>query len=201
MARQIITECRDFIHLRFCASPLILSLGTSKWNERLTFIWKENFGSPILFLFSTSKTLVMLFLFQEWFDMRNVTVIFVCHSSSCTDTSLSALLVILSQVFESTFLDSSLQALFSPVHLFPPHFSLPVIFTQTCLSTTLCEQSVLSTVTLSCQWYAQLSNQQFSPQLLCAFHFTWNKYRIYERLHFCVKLWKKKNQTKCNIMH
>lgn len=80
------------------------------------------------------------------------------------------------------------------VHLFPPHFSLPVIFTQTCLSTTLFEQSVLSTVTLSCQWYAQLSNQQFSPRLLCAFHFTWNKYRIYERLHFCVKLWHYKMQ-------
>ncbi len=41
-----------------------------KWNTKLTFIWKEDFGplsnSPVIFLFSPSKMLLMMFLFQKW---------------------------------------------------------------------------------------------------------------------------------------
>lgn len=180
MARQIITECRDFIlenkHLRFCASPLVLSLGTSKWNEKRTFIWKENFGSPILFLFSTSKTLVMLFLFQEWFDMRNVTVIFVCHSSSCTDTSLSALLVILSQVFESTFLDSSLQALFSPVACAPFPTTL---FPSSHFYTNMLEYNTLWTVS------------PFNSDLILSVICTTVKSAIFPTIVVCISLYMK----------
>ncbi len=42
----------------------------SKWNAKFTFIWKENFGplsnSPVIFLLSPGKMLLMLFLFQKW---------------------------------------------------------------------------------------------------------------------------------------
>ncbi len=77
MAAQIITDCRnftlDFKQHGFCASPLFLqTLGTliSKLNAKFTFIWKEDFGalsnSPVLFLLSPGKMLLMMFLFQKW---------------------------------------------------------------------------------------------------------------------------------------
>ncbi len=42
----------------------------SKWNAKFTFIWKEDFGplsnSPVLFLLSPGKMLLVMFLFQKW---------------------------------------------------------------------------------------------------------------------------------------
>ncbi len=55
-----------------CLSTLPPDSGTliSKWNGKLTFIWKEDFGplsnSPVLFLFSPGKMLLTMFLFQKW---------------------------------------------------------------------------------------------------------------------------------------
>ncbi len=41
-----------------------------QWNTKCTFIWKEDFGplnnSPVIFLFSPGKMLLMMFLFQKW---------------------------------------------------------------------------------------------------------------------------------------
>ncbi len=54
-----------------CLSSLPPDSGTliSKLNAKFTFIWKEGFGpmsnSPILFLFSSGKMLLTLFLFQK----------------------------------------------------------------------------------------------------------------------------------------
>ncbi len=58
--------------LILCLSTLPPDSGTliSKWNAKCTFIWKEDFGplsnSPVLFLFSPGKMLLMMFLFQKW---------------------------------------------------------------------------------------------------------------------------------------
>ncbi len=42
----------------------------SKWKAKLDFIWKEDFGplsnSPVIFLLSPGKMLLMMFLFQKW---------------------------------------------------------------------------------------------------------------------------------------
>ncbi len=69
MAAQIITDCGnitlDFKLHGFCVSPFI-----SKWNAKFTFIWKEDFeppsNSPVIFLLSPGKMLLMMFLFQKW---------------------------------------------------------------------------------------------------------------------------------------
>ncbi len=78
MTAQIITDCGyftlDFKQHGFCASPLFLQTLVT-WlpngNAKFTFIWKEDFGplsnSPVLFLLSPGKMLLMLFLFQKWF--------------------------------------------------------------------------------------------------------------------------------------
>ncbi len=73
-APQIITYFRIFtLDLKqhgFCASPLFLQTLISKFNAKCIFIWKEDFGplsnSPVLFLLSPGKMLLMMFLFQKW---------------------------------------------------------------------------------------------------------------------------------------
>ncbi len=55
-----------------CLSILPPDSGTLifKWNAKLTFIWKEDFGplsnSPVLFLLSPGKMLLMMFRLQKW---------------------------------------------------------------------------------------------------------------------------------------
>ncbi len=55
-----------------CLSSVPPDSGTliSKWNAKLTFIWKENFGplsnSSVPFLLSPGKMLLTMFLFQKW---------------------------------------------------------------------------------------------------------------------------------------
>ncbi len=65
-------------------------------------------NSPVLFLLSPGKMLLTMFLFQKW-----LVALFLKMSergdSWCTDSSFSSLLVKLSQVFESTLLDSILK--------------------------------------------------------------------------------------------
>ncbi len=69
--------------------------------------------------------------------------------SWCTDSSFSSLLVKLSQVFESTLLDSILKLEVIPVACahFPTQF-LPVNFAIICFDTALLEQPPLSVMTL-----------------------------------------------------
>ncbi len=72
MAAQIITDCGnfmlDFKQHGFCASPLFLQT-LEPWFPKCTFIWKEDFGplsnSPVLFLHSPGKMLLMLSLVQK----------------------------------------------------------------------------------------------------------------------------------------
>ncbi len=55
-----------------CLSTLPPKPGTfiSKWNAKITFIWKEDFGrlsnNPVIFLLSLGKMLLTMFLFQKW---------------------------------------------------------------------------------------------------------------------------------------
>ncbi len=76
MATQIITDWKLHTGLQ---ATWILFLSTLppvsgtliyKWNATFTFIWKEDFGplsnSPIIFLLSPGKMLLMMFLFQKW---------------------------------------------------------------------------------------------------------------------------------------
>ncbi len=75
MAAQIITDCGnftlDFKNMDSVSSTLPPDSGTLiyKLNATFTFIWKEDFGplnnSPVLFLFSADKMLLMMFLFQK----------------------------------------------------------------------------------------------------------------------------------------
>ncbi len=103
-----------------CLSTLPPDSGTliSKWNAKCTLIWKEDFGplnnSPVLFLLSPVKMLLMMFLFQK----RKVALFLKMSErgdSWCTDSSFSSLLVKLSQVFESAWLDSILKLAVIPV--------------------------------------------------------------------------------------
>ncbi len=77
LAAQIITDCGnftlDFKQHGLCTSPLLPpDSGTliSKLNTKFTSILKEDFGplsnSPVLFLLSPGKMLLMMFLFQKW---------------------------------------------------------------------------------------------------------------------------------------
>ncbi len=112
-----------------CLSSLPPDSGTLiyKWKAKCTFIWKEDFGalsnSPVLYLRSPGKMLLMMFLFQKW-----LVALFLKMSergdSWCTDSSFSSLLVKLSQVFESALLDSILKRALIPVACahFPTHF-------------------------------------------------------------------------------
>ncbi len=109
----------------------------SKWNTKLALIWKEDFGqlgnSPVLLLLSPGKTplttTVAKFLHTS-----------VCGGSLCLDTSLSPFLGKFTQILESILLDNPHKRLrFSwlVVHLFLPHFFLPLNFLLTCLDTAL----------------------------------------------------------------
>ncbi len=115
----------------------------SKLNAKFTFIWKEDFGplsnSPVLFLHSPGKTLLMSSLVQKWlgspFPERG--------DSWCTDSSFSPLLVKLSQVFESALLDSILKLAVIPVACAPfPTQILPS--SQLCIQYALIQHSVNS---------------------------------------------------------
>ncbi len=57
----------DSVPLHSSSRPQTL---VSKWNAKFAFIWKESFGplsnSPVIFLLSPGKMLLVMFLFQKW---------------------------------------------------------------------------------------------------------------------------------------
>ncbi len=147
IASQIITDCGnltlDFKQLGLWASPpflqtLCMTL-VSKWNTKLALIWKEDFGplgnSPVLLLLSPGKMPLMTTV-AKFLDTS------VCGDSWCLDPSLSPFLVKFTQILESILLDHPHKAtvLSVVVHLFLPHFFLPLNFLLTCLDTALCKQ-------------------------------------------------------------
>ncbi len=75
----------------------------SKWNTKLTLIWKEDFGplcnSPVLLLLSPGKTPLTTTL-TKFLDRS------VCGGSWCHDPSLSPFLVKFAQILESILLDN-----------------------------------------------------------------------------------------------
>ncbi len=110
----------------------------SKWNTKLALIWKEDFGplgnSPVLLL-SPGKTPLMT-TEAKFLDTS------VCGAlDALTPASVHSLWS--SPKFWDRFCLTILISLrFSRlvVHLFLPHFFLPLNFLLTCLDTALCEQ-------------------------------------------------------------
>ncbi len=145
----------------------------SKWNTKLALIWKEDFGplsnSPVLLLLSPGKTPLMTTV-AKFLDMS------VCGALDVlTPASVHSLWS--SPKFLNWFCLTILISLrFSRlvVHLFLPHFFLPLNFLLTCLDTALCEQPASLAMNVcgyppceGCQWCSsgQLSDQQSSPWL------------------------------------
>ncbi len=141
----IITDCGnltlDFKQLGLWASPPFLqTLGPwfSKWNTKLALIWKEDFGplgnSPVLLL-SPGKTPLKT-TEAKFLDTS------VCGAlDALTPASVYSLWS--SPKFLNRFcLTILIMPRFSRlvVHLFLPHFFLPLNFLLTCLDTALCEQ-------------------------------------------------------------
>ncbi len=95
-----------------------------KWNTKLTFIWKEDFGalsnSPVLLLRSAGKMLLTMFLVQTWL----VALFLKISERGDSWFSFSSFLVKLSRVFESALLDCILKLAVIPVACahFPSQF-------------------------------------------------------------------------------
>ncbi len=102
--------------MSFSALPPDSRTLVSKWNTKLAFIWKEDFGplgnSPVLLLLSPGKTPLTLSVVQECLNKRNTTTVgkfldtSVCGGSWCLDPSLSPFLVNFTQILESILLDN-----------------------------------------------------------------------------------------------
>ncbi len=111
----------------------------SKWNTKLALIWKEDFGplgnSPVLLLLSPGKTSLTTTV-AKFLDTS------VCGAlDALTPASVHSLWS--SPKFLNWFcLTILIRLRFSRlvVHLFLPHFFLPLNFLLTCLDTALCEQ-------------------------------------------------------------
>ncbi len=100
----------------------------SKWNTKLALIWKEDFGplsnSPVLLLLSPGKTPLTTTV-AKFLDTS------VCGGSWCWPKLLNTFcLTILIRLRFSRLV----------VHLFLPHFFLPLNFLLTCLDTAIYEQ-------------------------------------------------------------
>ncbi len=111
----------------------------SKLNTKLSLIWKVDFGplgnSPVLLLLSPGKTPLTTTV-AKFLDTS------VCGGSWCLDPSLSPFLVKFTKFLNQFCLTILIRLRFSQlvVHLFLPHFFLPLNFLLTCLDTALCEQ-------------------------------------------------------------
>ncbi len=111
----------------------------SKWNTKLSLIWKEDFGplgnSPVLLLLSPGKTplttTVAKFLDTSVCGALDALTPASVHSlwSSPKFLNLFCLTILIRLRFSRLV-----------VHLFLPHFFLPLNFLWTCLDTALCEQ-------------------------------------------------------------
>ncbi len=145
----------------------------SKWKTKLALIWKEDFGSLgnslVLLLLSPGKTPLMTTVSQiPWH---------VCvWCSWCLDPSIVHSLWSSPKFLNRFCLTILIRLRFSRlvVHLFHPHFFLPLNFLLTCLDTALCEQPASLAINVcgyppceGCQWLSsgQLSDQQSSPWL------------------------------------
>ncbi len=180
-APEIITDCGnltlDFKQLGLWASPPLppdSRTFVSKWKTKLALIWKEDLGplgnNPVLILLSPGK-MPLTTTVAKFLDTS------VCGDSWCLDPSLSPFLVKFTQILESIYLTILIRLRFSRlvVHLFLPHFFLPLNFLLTCLDTALCGQAsffgnwmfVAYPPCEGCQWLSsgQLSDQQSSPWL------------------------------------
>ncbi len=110
-----------------------------KWNTKLALIWKEDFGalgnSPVLLLLSPGKTSLKTTV-AKFLDTS------VCGAlDALTPASVHSLWI--SPKFLNWFCLTILIRLRFfrlVVHLFLPHFFLPLNFLLTCLDTALCEQ-------------------------------------------------------------
>ncbi len=84
----------------------------SKWKAKFNFIWKEDFGllsnSPVIFFLAQVRCFWWCFCFRSGIGSPFPEDVWA-SDSWCTDSSFSSLLVKLSQVFESAFLDSILK--------------------------------------------------------------------------------------------
>ncbi len=141
IAPQIITDWGNNTGLQatwamsFSTLPPDSRTLVSKWNTKLALIWKEDFGSlgnsPVLLL-SPGKTPLVTTV-AKFLDTS------VCGGSWYLYPSLSPFLVKFTQILESILL---IRLWFSRlvVHIFLPHFFLPLNFLLTCLDTALCEQ-------------------------------------------------------------
>ncbi len=111
----------------------------SKWNTKLSLIWKEDFGqlgnSPVLLLLSPGKTPLTTTV-AKFLDTS------VCGGSWCLDLSLSPFLVKFTQILELIFLDNPHKTAILSVGCasFSSTLFLPLNFLLTCLDTALCEQ-------------------------------------------------------------
>ncbi len=130
IAPQIITDCGnltlDFKQLGLWASPPFLqTLGP----------YFPLGNSPVLLYLSPGKTSLTTTV-AKFLDTS------VCGGSWCLESSLSPFLVKFTQILESICLTILISLRFSRlvVHLFLPHFFLPLNFLLTCLDTALCEQ-------------------------------------------------------------
>ncbi len=113
----------------------------SKWNTKLVLIWKEDFGplgnSPVLLLLSPGE-MPLTTTVAKFLD----TSVCVVALDALTPASVHSLWS--SPKFLNRFcLTILIRLRFSRlvVHLFLPHFFLPLNFLLTCLDTALCEQT------------------------------------------------------------
>ncbi len=111
----------------------------SKWNTKLSLIWKEDFGplgnSPVLLLLSPGKTPLTTTV-AKLLDTS------VCGGSWCLDPSLSPFLVKFTQILESIFFDNPHNT--AVLSVVCASFS-SILFPSTQLSVNMLGYSTLST--------------------------------------------------------
>ncbi len=156
--------------------PIFLLI--SKWNAKCTFIWKEDFrplsNSPFLFLLSTGKMFLTMFLFQKWLGSPFTEDVWawwlLMHWLQLQFTPCEALPSVWIGIAWQYY-----QACGHPCCLCT--FSYPISSSQSslhliCFDTALLEQPLLSVMTLcnlpfcgGCQWLSSgpLPSQQSSP--------------------------------------
>ena len=142
MSWQTAVFTLEFKHLELCDSHFFfLTLGPWFPNEMQNLLssekrtldyWATN--RTVIFFFSPGKTLLTLFVVQEWLDKRNTTFDpSACGGSWCTNPSLSPLLVKLPHTFEWPFHVHPLQAMVIPAG-YAPFSSFSFSFASTFLS-------------------------------------------------------------------
>ncbi len=133
----------------------------SKWNAKLTFIWKEDFGplsnNPVIFLLSPVKMLLTMFLFQKWLGSSFSEDVWawwlLMHWLQLQFTPCSSSPKCLNRLCLTVF--SSLRSSLLLVQIFLPNFFLPVNFAFNML------------------WYSTLWTAPLSVMTLCDLPSLW----------------------------